>query len=110
MNNRFKFRAWDPVRKIMIRDISIIIKSDVMMQCTGLRDVNAALLYECDLVKFTTGTICNLHKIIWNTPDKGGYAAWALEDIKTKEVKYLGNGSHCLHVQGNIYEHAELMK
>jgi uncharacterized phage protein (TIGR01671 family) len=118
-----KFRAWDPVTKIMdFNDIFIrasgnaplyegIERSDlVLMQYTGLKDKWGKPIYEGDWLLDEDTEIT--HKVFWN--DKRG--AWWLQRINaTPNSNYELYGldenfySKGFTVRGNIYENPELL-
>lgn len=146
MQDRFKYRAWNKINKTMkeVTQITLDKKqtasmSDitekitvhllyqphfVLMQCTGLKDVNGKLIYEGDIVKLFNDEFCNIHTVKF-----GDFAMYSL-DFQTGYEKgsaavygwYLGGLTYPiplsisldtsgleLEVIGNIYENPELI-
>lgn len=130
MNDRFKFRAWNPERNDFIyniqdvgSDFSIRCLEDcfgdflfnedyIIEQCTGLKDKNGKLIYEGDIVKTDSGSI---YFIQWDKKT----SSFREEDPNLSDVVY--NAGHHLSlwsdfycksytIIGNIHENPELLE
>lgn len=154
MQDRFKFRAWwkPKYRKpIMLYDVEktydfmrgkpesicadcfgeVLEDEDyIVMQCTGLKDKNGKLIYEWDIIKFTSVYECSLFKnikeiifeVVFDNLKyclnqikilKGNYSyPYMLDFGEIFEVSdYDYNQTKIkLEVIGNIYENPELIK
>ena len=131
MTNRFKFRAWNKLRDEMIHPCvgfwgefimfnlednqsNCLLDEDqlVLMQCTGLKDNNDALIYEGDIVLVLDWTSAEKNtiktKVIF---EKGCF--W-LEDRYDSKITFQQIYTSCMmrdiKVIGNIYENPELIK
>ena len=105
MNDRFKFRFWNKLRKSYeyTYDLKCCEYLDYVVpeQCTGLKDKNGKLIYENDLIKIDD----DVAVINWSDY----YARFMLEsseDIFDFERSY---AEEC-EVIGNIHENADLME
>jgi uncharacterized phage protein (TIGR01671 family) len=123
-NSRYKFRAWDKLRKLMF-DIYDLGKeqsssengvtcpnSDLeIMQYTGLKDKNGVEIYEGDILEVCNGSINN----------KGWLQKYPVEYVLNSGFNMCmfcwdkkGNdrmdSTHYCEVIGNIYENPELLK
>lgn len=110
--DRFKFRGWDKPSDIFpdgcmsYYDIRQQIGDvDIIMQCTGLKDVNGKLIYEGDILRST----CN-DSILKITHEELGFY-W--EDIKDLEeqgyiaIDYLD--LKWAEIVGNIHQNKDLL-
>lgn len=128
MNRVIKFRAWDEVNEYMFiadgittatwplcyawnnqEEQNIPIKSEHLMQYTGLEDKNGVLIYEGDIVK--TIALSNDHH------QRGAIVAVVVEYSMgnfclgdSGPTIYPFNVTHEIEVIGNIYENPELLK
>ncbi len=123
MNREIKFRVWDVKAKNIeddvfgiwasycLRDGSLrkldgpaggefsVPTKDVLMQYTGLQDVNGKDIYEGDIIKGLDGTDNQGQSNVFY-----GYGVW-------QPFAYLGTYmSSDFEVIGNIYENSELLK
>jgi len=66
MNDRFKFRAWDTGLNMMMESLIdfdhaseelCVHVGQILMQCTGLRDKDGALIFEGDVVGHDEGAV-----------------------------------------------------
>jgi len=131
MNDRFKFRAWDPRTNEMFepsqitfieagwsvdkgRGISIPYQPRIiLMQSTGLKDKNGKLIFEGDIVKTTQHIDGNFIDCIY---EKGQiiYKSFSFQLKPLKPVMYtrslvLGEDTE-IEIIGNIYQDPELLK
>ena len=72
----------------------------ILMQSTGLTDVNGKEIFESDLISFENGSGL-LHEIVWDNEKL--YWAWN-KTIKGNFVKNMK-----VKIIGNVYEHHELV-
>ena len=125
-----KFRAWHLEERKMWRDVGtdgyggIILDTQhmglkplkgqaILLQYTGLKDINGKEIYEGDIVKTTYSQGYALHLVRWHPP------GWNLEYMGAVNVsswfKYDGTPydeslmNDRLEVLGNIYEHGYLL-
>ncbi|PKE13226.1 hypothetical protein CW685_00425 [Macrococcoides caseolyticum] len=120
-----KFRAWDKKEKridlideIIFSDEYVIMHNGairgfdevVIMQSTGLADVNSKEIFEGDIVKALSEGYCGTFQVIWRnegTPMYILYPAWQNEQFwDLKGVNGVDDG---IEVIGNIHEHPELL-
>jgi len=116
MNDRFKFRAWNIIAKKMYYSTytePLVIGGDehwaikgfaddansLLMQCTGLKDMNGALIYEGDIVLNNY-----LHWEIWHE----GAIYYMISKGQSKILEPCETGREA-SVVGNICENPELM-
>ena len=136
MQNRFKFRTWNPDIKTFTywgwlkngeyknmcscRDMS---KDELLekytQQCTGLKDKNDKLIYEGDIVKFAEYDWTDFSfkdweqektEIVW-----GSGHSYPAFDLKTHNfdcngLAYIFEEGWTIEVIGNIYENPELLE
>lgn len=111
MNDRFKFRVWNPERNEFIyniqdvgSDFSIRCLEDcfgdflfnedyIIEQCTGLKDKNGKLIYENDYIKIK-GTV---YKVFWNK------TKISLDNILKKDIIDIDITQN-IEVVGNVHE------
>ena len=126
MQDRFKFRAWDKTKEIMVYFDGIFYnkkpytegssfpqydscphyhKLSDLMQCTGLKDKNSKLIYEGD-------------RVYIDCEDKTAIIKWS-DDLARFTIHFKDEAAFAdfdnyyskeLEVIGNIYENSELPK
>ena len=107
MNDRFKFRVWDNIRKAycpetiyidqqgkMCRPALDDDKEYVIEQSTGLRDKNGKLIYEGDIVLF----VGKVNLAVQYTPNEWEMAG---DDVN---VPLTENTARFVKIVGNIHE------
>lgn len=128
MQDRFKFRVFIPYKKnsknsligmfkvhslhagtnkaiitSLYGNCSIKLENNILMQSTGLKDINGKLIYEGDIVKFKTELFGKPKQIVWDE------CRYMLKNtyiiLCNMEIKQFG-----LEVIGNIYENPELLE
>ena len=133
MNDRFKFRLYDKAIGEMVYDVCVgfikdngktndwvcadtscgqityrdgKLKDIILMQCTGLIDVNGKLIYEKDIIKCSHGCEFAIGVIEWDSKEL--QFALKIEDafysIRQK-IKF-----DTIEILGNIYENPELLE
>ena len=126
IKDRFKFRAWDPVKKEYYDEFYLMSNGDgviyspveedgnedrlLIEQCTGLKDVNGRLIYEGDIIK--TPSLTYLLKVdVFNVlacieRDFSYRVEWSrfVADV------YHEGRQRFIEVIGNIHENPELFK
>ena len=133
MNNRFKFRLYDKAICEMVYDVCVgfikdngktddwvcadtscgqityrddKLKDIILMQCTGLIDINGKLIYEKDIIKCSHGCEFAIGVIEWDSEEL--QFALKIEDafysIRQK-TKF-----DIIEILGNIYESPELLE
>lgn len=128
MQDRFKFRVFIPDKKnsknsligmfkvhslhtgtnkaiitSLYGNCSIKLENNILMQSTGLKDINGKLIYEGDIVKFKTELFGKPKQIVWDECRymlKNTYIT-----LCDMEIKQFG-----LEVIGNVYESPELLE
>lgn len=115
--DRFKFRAWDKVKKEIVFDDygtrtnfgSILWRTGfpnveyIYMQCTGLKDSEGTLIYEGDVVEwddYIDGFEPYADLVIW---DEGSYRLRESNNVLCLDTTIPER------VLGNIYENPELL-
>ena len=124
MNDRFRFRAWDKIVKVMysyelLREhcesdwlhFFEVFKSKnfIPMQCTGLKDKNVVLIFEGDIIyhetKYEDGSVTKHKKVIEFS--MCCFMAKEINPIDTNML-FIFNMS-VFEIIGNIYQHPELL-
>lgn len=125
MQDRFKFRVWDKINKIWVKNFSIDEQGFVegfynpqqamnrrlaLIQCTGLKDKNGKLIYEGDIV-----TPVYSNASLLEPPFTGQVVSGkACFEIKSPHIAYnalqILNSEKAFEIIGNIYENSELLE
>lgn len=84
------------------------VDTDKLFQCTGLRDNTDKLIFEGDIVKFSSIYGHGIFKIKWSDE----LSTFGYEDDETdfSELGRLYQEAAYVEVIGNIYENPELLK
>lgn len=84
------------------------VDTDKLFQCTGLRDNTDKLIFEGDIVKFSSIYGHGIFKIKWSDE----LSTFGYEDDETNfsELGRLYQEAAYVEVIGNIYENPELLK
>lgn len=128
MQDRFKFRFWHkPTQKMLacygfnehytfadtLDGIGMeynpcSTKDCILMQCTGLKDKNGKLIYEGDIVKFSSIYGHAIFEIKWSDE----LSTFGYEDDETdfSELGRLYQEAAYVEIIGNIYENPELLE
>ena len=131
MNDRFWFRVWSYKQKRMINSWDYSSKRDflygalidhrffgnglfITMQSTGMKDKNEKLIYEGDIVKYTSKKsktnpekepYTENYKVVWQEK----YTGYNLQSKEKVNCFNLGIMTDDIEVVGNIYENEELL-
>lgn len=111
----FKFRAWDNFNanmtysKILCDFFDDFQKlkeggnNPLLMQYTGLRDMNGAKVYEGDLVKVPESSVNRVYIIVWQID------SFMKKPHQGDTYTGLSELTDCYEVVGNIHENPELL-
>ena len=132
MNDRFKFRAWDKTKNMMVsvhrmRPLTIAddekwnvvdfqdliwaaaCHGDILMQCTGLKDKNGKLIFEGDIIEWEHPDGKERYDVWWD--DNG--AEFSIRRWEADGWIYYGIAQDAVMddqaVVGNIYENPDLI-
>ena len=108
--DRFKFRVWNWNEEKMLYTSGlgyetnqlIESKGHVIMQCTGLKDINGKLIYEGDIVKVSGYGVEGIFKMFWDD-------ITACFCISIYESDCFEHSQSVMEVIGNIYENKDIM-
>lgn len=118
--DRFRFRAWDPVKKEYYDEFYLMANGNgaiyspveeegnedrlIIEQCTGMKDDDGKLIYEGDLVDLVGYGVC---KVDW-VEDTAEFMFQNLGEDLREHVETMM--LYKWKVVGNIHENAELLK
>lgn len=129
MQDRFKLRIWDYNKSVMVyfdspwackkpytegstfpqyENSPHYHKISDFMQCTGLKDNNSKMIFEGDIVKFSSIYGHGVFEIKWSDE----LATFGYEDKDTDfcELGRLYQEAAYVEILGNIYENTETLK
>ena len=122
MNDRFKFRAWDKIRrkyedlpKLINQKgelVSFAVRDDLsefydIEQCTGLKDKNGKLIYENDVLKLIDQGIEYEVSVYW---ESGMYCFAITSNSANLVFSDLSDNETTCEIIGNIHENADLLE
>jgi len=129
---QIKFRAWDkqdekmyyPEQKVFCIDLSGnirqhpslgVIDDVVLLQFTGMLDINGKEIYEGDIVSFehVAGYEIENSKIFWDDETSSFSCNFKIKNsynFHNSTVGNLSNDCKALKIIGNIYENKDLIK
>ncbi len=116
MQERFRFRAWDTLKKQYFHDVQFQYDDEVecfgymlddtykeryvVEQCTGLKDKNGNLIFEGDIVEYKIPGIPKISAIVHWSPNSVHF--WkGSQDLATYKKTTV--------IVGNIHENPELI-
>jgi len=117
--SRFKFRAWDKTKKVMVvqKDdwgplgffhvCAAMEEEPFIMQSTGLRDKNGVEIYEGDILNFAHDTA---RKYLWYVDFRDGSFVISKDFRESGQDRILNQGYvNSYTVIGNIHENPDLL-
>lgn len=122
MDDNLKFRKWDKQAKTM-SDVEVLdlrpgqtyTDNPVIMQATGLRDVNSKEIYEGDILKLTSAANYDEEKYVEvkYSSQYGGFIVLPSKEYLSEGL-YAGYGKDGFYheypkIVGNIYQNSELI-
>lgn len=130
-----KFRAWEPDTKFMNDQVRVTsnrfgdgeilveatdgfgwieVKTEYLMQSTGLKDNNGVGIFEGDLVKITVSNGFDYLDGNLTIVKKSDYHAGVICELLSNNLEYLitdeADTGYRYEVVGNIYENPELLE
>ena len=119
MNNRFKFRVYDPtLKKLILFSLDNIIVSDNLLcqdkypvqQYTGLTDSNEKEIYEGDILKISYGAMGDVIGQVLYEADHGGYIfQWERKGPNQNYINLNCDVAFESVIIGNVNENSELL-
>lgn len=126
MNDRFKFRIWNPdlqsyddnrdynVAILVNQDFGLVLnpyRDNIIEMCTGLKDKNGNLIYEGDIVEITIfGSIGPNGGYVDSDEIYKGTVVWDWDCFLVKtdtDMILFPHSEDCIEIIGNVHEQAE---